>query len=327
MNTYLAKLEFQAPLAAGHDGPRSEREPLVRSDSLFGAICHTWAQLYGRESLEELLGSFDSAPPLLVSSLFAYSPAAYYLPKPLGRPLHEPEPHWASRLRRVAWLPVEHFHAWVHGGAVSWAKLLAAEPVGYAQTHAVVARARLAQDRRLNRAAPFRDNVIVFAPGCGGYIVVQTDSEEVANRLGRCLVLLGETGLGGRRSVGMGQFTVATGGLVPVPSEWAFMAAAGARSGVALSLYAPRAEETEALASRGAYRLCTRDGWAQSAPPRAPSKKQAMTMVEEGSVVPLPCRGQLVDVTPAAWAADGGHPVFRCGMPVVAPTRSAGGEA
>ncbi len=125
----------------------------------------------------------------------------------------------------------------------------------------------------------------------------------------------------------MGQFALATGGLLPAPSDWDFMRAADAKWGVSLSLYAPTHAEAQRLGEAGAYSLCTRGGWASSPLPRPPAKKAQAALVEEGALVPLPCQGQLLDVTPHAWSGDGGHPVFRCGAPVVAPSRRQGGAA
>lgn len=325
MNTYIAKLEFSSPLATGRGDLWPEGRPLLGSDTLFSALCHGWAALYGEADLTKRLQAFADAPVFLVSSLYVYSAETYYLPVPLVRPADPPAMKYVARLRRLDWLPLAEFRTWVQGGSVQWPKLLAAEPLGYMRTHAVVARSRIAQDRRLNRAAAFGQTCVEFAAQCGGYVIVQTASDDVANRLGRCLTLLGESGIGGRRSTGMGQFTVATGGLVPAANEWDFLSAGSSGWGVTLSLYAPTPEEAGKVAQAGAYGLCERRGWALAGTPRPAAKKAALVMVREGSVAALPCRGRLVDVTPQAWRGDGGHPVWRCGMPIVAPCWRAGG--
>ena len=326
-NTYIAKLEFSSPLAKGQADLRANWPPLMGSDTMFSALCHTWAMLYGEQSLEAQLQAFGGVPPFLLSSMYVYSSHTYYLPKPLQPPANAPPAEWTARLRRVHWLPVNYFRAWVQAERIDWAKLLADEPMSYLRTHGIVCRSRTAHDRRLNRVAPFREYCVEFAAECGGFMVFRTSSDEVANRLGRCLMLLGEQGLGGRRSTGMGQFAVATGGLVPAPTAWDFMSADDSRSGVALSLYAPAEDETQRLAEAGSYRICERRGWAVSAHARPPCKKPTLAMLEEGSVVPLPCRGRMVDVTPSSWREDGGHAVWRMGMPVVAPMRRSGGQA
>lgn len=326
MNTYIAKLEFASALTFRWPDMRAEGRAVLRSDTLFSALCHAWASLYGPASLEELLSAPDGRPGVLVSSLYVFTPDTYYLPKPLARPPHEPDPALSRRLQKVAWLPLPVFRSWVQDRPVDWPRVLAEEPLGYARTHAAVWRARVASDRRLNRIGPFRERVVVFRSGCGGYAILQTESDETANRLSRCLVLLGETGIGGRRSLGRGQFAVATGGLIPAPTEWDFLKRSDANAGVVLSLYAPTPEEAPRVAAQGAYSLCVRGGWAHGATPRPPAKKAQCTLVEEGSVVPLPCRGQVLDVTPQAWRGDG-HRVFRSAAPVVAPCRRAGGGA
>ena len=272
MNTYIAKLQFASPLAVQrHTGPGRLR-PVLRSDTLFSAMCHTWSALYGRESLDELTGRGE-APKCLVSSVYVYTPTTFYLPKPLTRPPYEPDPVLARRVQKVEWLPLGVFRSWVQDSRIDWDRLLTEEPLGFAASHAVVERSRAARDRRLDRAAPFRNPVIEFGPECGGYAIFQAEGDEWANRLNRCLMLLGEMGIGGRRSIGLGQFTVATGGLVPAPSDWDFLRAAPAQAGVVLSLYAPEAQETTRVAEAGAYSLCSRAGWAASPTAMPPAKK------------------------------------------------------
>jgi len=325
-NTYIAKLEFSSPLAKGEADLRPDRPPLMGSDTMFSALCHTWAELYGEQSLEEQLQAFGEAPPFLLSSMYVYSPHTYYLPKPLLPPACALPTECAARLRRVHWLPLDYFRAWVQAERIDWAKLLAEEPLGYLRTHAVACRSRTAHDRRFNRVAPFREYCVELAAECGGFVVFRTPSDDIANRLGRCLMFLGEQGIGGRRSTGMGQFAVATGGLIPAPTGWDFMSMDDSRAGVALSLYVPTGDETPRLAETGGYRVCERRGWAVSMQARPPSKKPTLAMLEEGSVVPLPCRGRMADVTPSSWREDGGHAVWRMGMPVVAPLRRSGGQ-
>ena len=110
-NTYIAKLEFSSPLAKGEADLRPDRPPLMGSDTMFSALCHTWAELYGEQSLEEQLQAFGEAPPFLLSSMYVYSPHTYYLPKPLLPPACALPTECAARLRRVHWLPLDYFRA------------------------------------------------------------------------------------------------------------------------------------------------------------------------------------------------------------------------
>ncbi len=187
MNTYIAKFEFSTPLAISGRGARA----LMRSDTLFSAMCHAWAALYGGDDLERVLGAPGGRPGLVTSSLFVYAPGTYYLPKPMGRPANAPSAGAAAHLRRLDWLPLAAFKLWVQGGAIEWPRVLAEEPLAWAQTHAVVNRDRAGQDRRLQRVGAFRDYAVEFAAGCGGYAVVQAESDAVANHLSRCLLFLG----------------------------------------------------------------------------------------------------------------------------------------
>lgn len=79
----IVYLQMQSPLT----------KQLLRSDTLFGALCWTLRTLYGNAVLESLLREFDEAlaadisPPFLISSLFPYlrdaSGILHFLPRPL----------------------------------------------------------------------------------------------------------------------------------------------------------------------------------------------------------------------------------------------------
>ncbi len=327
MNSYLAKFEFRAPLAANESPAAARAGALLRSDTLFAALCHAWASLYGPDRLASVIGGPDRPPAFRVSSLFVFSPEDYYLPKPKASLGAVSDPRLAARWRRLPALSLRAFREWAAGGPFDAGRWLAEEPLAWMSTHALAARGRIASDRRFHRAAAFRDWVVRFRPGCGAYAVVQTDTNETANALNRCFWLLGDEGIGGRRRLGMGQFALATGGLIPAGPEWDFLKPGDAPRGVLLSLYAPAPDELERLSERGGWRLTWRGGWAASPLPRPPAKKAQAALVEEGSLAPLPCRGRVLDVTPDAWRGDGGHRVFRCAAPVVAACRRRGGES
>jgi CRISPR-associated RAMP protein, Csm4 family len=56
---------------------------ILRSFTLFGAICWSYRLLYGKEALEDFLANFVKSPKFLISSAFPYINDQFIFPKPI----------------------------------------------------------------------------------------------------------------------------------------------------------------------------------------------------------------------------------------------------
>ncbi len=326
-----------SPLHLGEHGiGLEETAEFVHSDTLFGGLCFAWAEVFGPGALEELLAAFAAGrPPFIISSAFPRLGPVRLFPRPR---LPLPADQAAEELLKdVRWVSEGIFRAWLQGNDLSsrvepaniigqevWVEsgersnLPRTRPDGPYWTVDIVPRVAL--DRVTSASNLYYVGQVRFAPGCGLFCLVRAEEDGVYGRVRTALEALGELGLGGERSLGLGGFSVEDAGPWEMP--------AGGPRFLTLSLYHPRAEELEAgvIGPGAAYQLIVRSGWVAS--PAWPGKRRKwVRMLTEGSVLVGDggrIYGDLADVTPAE-PLPGAHPVYRYGyafpVGVTAPER------
>lgn len=134
--------------------------------------------------------------------------------------------------------------------------------------------------------------------------LLETTSPEQRTRLMAALRLLADSGLGGLRTQGSGQFEFE---LRPVPAELGRRLRSEGPQ-ILLGLTRPSPEEARAIdeAEGSRYGLIRRDGFLDG----TGQERQDVWMLTEGSLVPGPLAGTLTDVAPPNFS----HPVWRSGL-------------
>lgn len=136
--------------------------------------------------------------------------------------------------------------------------------------------------------------------------LLRTTSADQRERLFAALRLLGDRGIGGLRTQGSGQFEFE---VASVPNELqSRLDQAGPQ--VLLGLTHPTQSEAELISqdSRSRYGLLRRGGSIDG----TGLLRQDIWMLTEGSFVPAPLQGRVVNVAPADYA----HPIWRSGLAV-----------
>jgi CRISPR-associated protein Csm4 len=218
----------------------------------------------------------------------------------------------------VAWVtPDEARHLQsAHGGAL-WQRrgpsLDRIEPWWVAGRKAQVPRVTV--DRITGASTIFHAARVYFRPHAGLFVLVRWRDDAWRPLIDRAFRLLGDTGIGGERAIGHGQYDVAatTDLDLPTPDD--------ANGFVTLAPYCPTAAEIGdnlaggVLGPGAAWDLGTHGGW--MGVPGVALRQSTITMMAEGSALrahPLtltdPVFGQLVDVTPDGYTA---HRVYRYG--------------
>jgi CRISPR-associated protein Csm4 len=176
-------------------------------------------------------------------------------------------------------------------------------------------------DRVSSASEIFHVGDVRFAEGCGPYVLVRFLAEEAAwrPRLLAAFRVMGDEGLGGRRSTGRGQFDLEEEDLSIPQGD-------GDRA-ILLSLLNPTEDETLRLLPDEpwvAYSLITRRGWVYSDQARNLWRKR-VTMLAEGSVVARPAHdrppGRLVPVLEKGGKIP--HNVYRYGYGFLVPMKGA----
>jgi CRISPR-associated protein Csm4 len=351
--TYLYRL---APRTAFHFGLRGvgveETASFCPADTLFSALCLTLREWErdGNRKLEDWLAGFPplnggGAPPLRLSSAFPYAGEVLFFPKPLV-PANLPaktRQTQAKTLKKIAyvshgilqaWLAQEDLNAQVdddlllHSGRV-WVtqdekgKLKDFYDPGTRQIRmwATQARPRVTVDRATSRSSVYQAGVVRFRPGAGLFALVEflsAEAEAERARLTTLFQVLGDSGLGGERSSGYGQFKL------EAPEPFGGFGAAGGDLFLTLAPYHPTQVEVGGgvLGEHASYNLLTRRGWVGS-PDGMYLRRRAVRLLGEGSVlqgVGRPSCGDLADVTPRERDEDMlSHKVWRYGIAFPVP--------
>lgn len=310
---WLVRLRFTGPAHFGEAGIGQETANVtLRSDSLYSAIWSVWAR-YG---LEPGLSHLLDVSPFRVSSAFLFDGSTHYLPRP-SLPVTGLEQR-GKLIKQTRYLPLPLFRAWA-GGAPVDADALEKANDRYEHLSRFTLRPRVALDRVSQRSVLYQVAQVTFAEGAGLWFLVRLGATEWLAPLQQAIEVLGQDGLGGRRSAGYGSFVPEWVDVTADP-EWQALLGDGSEQGphCLLSLCNPAPEELPALLDGAAYEVIERQGWAASGravqAPRLPVR-----MLTEGSVLAARPRGRVLNVSPPGFAEAAGHPVLRSGLALAVP--------
>ncbi len=166
---------------------------------------------------------------------------------------------------------------------------------------------RVTLDRRSAASAYYEVGRVLFAPGAGLSILVAFTDPTAQTRFERLLTLLGESGLGGKRTNGYGAFAWRR-------SELTLALPGPHRRAVLLSRYIPTREELALVRDeRSTYQFVDVGGWLLAAG-GVTSRRKPVMMIAEGAVLAMVDRlpsGRVIDVRPDDTVL---HPIYRSGL-------------
>lgn len=270
----------------------------VRSDTLFSALCHEAARAGQLEALYQAAAQER----LLLSDMLPFTGDTLWLPRPMlprqGARSGRYDPSAAKALKRLSMLPLDGFQAYLDGLTAEDLASARFHPF-FGQAHSAVRAGILGNEQTL----PYRVGQFRFAGGAGLYTVVKADDPRPVTRL---MHSLGLSGLGGKRTSGLGRFEVET-----MPCPGALLTALDDGEAPWQMLLSTALPDDDALAQAmdGAYyRLVRRGGFvASSSFSGGDVKKRTLYMFERGSAFRRRFSGRVHTV------AQGSHPVWRLG--------------
>ena len=133
MNCFLYQLRFNTPVHFGSsDSALSlySTEDHFRADTLFSALCHMAAQLFGNEGVEKLL-NMAARGELRLSDGMPWQGDTLYLPKPCCavQTAREIPAEKRKALKKLAWIPAERFEEYCR--ALTMGTLFECESVSF----------------------------------------------------------------------------------------------------------------------------------------------------------------------------------------------------
>jgi CRISPR-associated protein Csm4 len=333
----MYRLRFRSPVHIGERGVGLEvTRTHLPADTLFGAICSIWRELYGvaalrRDVLDWFTEDEGGAEPFFLSSAFPFAGDVRFFPKPVGQlasvDLHEGDEKAFKRVRYVSERVFEAityaepiaFHsslciangtAWVTEEEKARLAAWTDDATGDIVLWKTVVVPRVTLDRLTAASQIWHFGEVHFAEGVGLWFAVEFHPDHGASlrrRFEAVLSALGDSGIGGERGAGRGLFDVEG------PADAALPGRDGADRCLTLSPVCPKdAAEFRRLTGTGAaYELMPRRGWVTS-PEAGNLRRKVVWMFAEGSVLttaPVPRAGRLVNVAPDVCP----HEVWRYG--------------
>ncbi|RIV28088.1 type III-A CRISPR-associated RAMP protein Csm4 [Alicyclobacillaceae bacterium I2511] len=376
---YVVEMNFQSPVHVGEPGIGEEATTqILRSDTWFSAITVAIRQLYGDATVQrwvnELaqagaetlpqeaveLQAFEGIPgPFRVSSAFPVlkknlntggDEPLYFLPKPmLPPPGFEGDPliraKWAKAVKKVRFVPISLFHQWITATDFSEEDY---ESLNLSRTKDLLSVGnetlipRVSLDRETSASEYFRQGLRVYGEGSGLFFILQV-TPEWQKTVETSLRWLGESGIGGKRSIGYGRFSTQWH-LLQEESEVKMgeLGQSGTRHGtraltelwqllhpsfqadgyISLSLYHPAGAETLHDWRGASVQWVDRRGWSAYGDDGQQVKRRSVRMFAEGSWFPWRPEGHMVDVTPEIWR--GRRTLFRNGLCLSVPALRGG---
>lgn len=330
-----------SPLHFGERGiGREETAEFPHSDTIFSALISAWRLMYRTDEFYRLIRGITEPgvdPPLRISSAFPYVGEVFFLPRPAIHMESSGEDRkQGKKVKYISWRQAEDlvnsdFAPQVRSADTMISGQLWLDPEEKKQIKKFLglenvsrfrawspaegeAVARVTIDRVSAASNIFYQGVTQFSQGCGFYLLADFEDETYRKAIEDGLHFLGEQGIGGGRSVGLGQFALKDAG------DQKFGVPPGDRNYYwLLSLYHPRHDEVEeqGVLDGARYTLITRRGWIYS-PDEAGQRRRSVRMIAEGSLLNQPVTGNVLDLKPISGFP---HPVWRSGIALTITTR------
>lgn len=348
-------LESDAPFHFGKRGVGlNETDVTLPADGLFSALCVAFQMAHGTDALTAMLARFPPhggearTPPFRITSLMPTANGIDLMPMPL---LHAKvgEASVADRKqwKEIAWVSTQVFQKLVagqvladdhevveqHGEKVTpytvqddsvWLDYAAyqrfdGETTVLWQTDI---RPRVTVDRVSTASTAFSSGGLYFSrrhkAGLYALIRWEIDDAVLRRQVEQALRVLGESGIGGERSYGYGQFHPT---FTTVKYD---LGALGGAYFTTLSPYLPQPSERTVFDEHARYQIVLRRGWI-SAPGHTHLRRPTIRMVDTGAVLrQLPDRsvtGALADATPDT--LQGSLTIYRYGVAWPVPVAAA----
>lgn len=292
MNYAIYKLAFSTGVHFG-SGLLNDSETFFRADSLFSALYQEALKLWK----ESLLLQMTKQGNLRFSNAFPYVGDTYLLPKPMVyvENSKKTDPGERKLYKKLMYLPVEKIKEFL-GGQLNIRGLNLAYGSFEQLTKAAV--------RTGAETLPYQVGIFRFAENCGLYVICCYADAKEKECMDLLMDSLSYTGIGGKRSAGLGKFEVLIG-----KKNEALEALLTANTGrfMLLSNALPQDGELDKALEGADYLLDKRSGFVDSAA-YAPEllRKRDLYTFRAGSCFRTKFEGDIFHVE-----TEGAHPVYR----------------
>ena len=293
MQYSIYKLEFQTGVHFG-TGMLNESAYTFQADQLFSAL---YIEALKMNCEKELFDCVKNGK-LLFSDAFPYFGQQYMIPKPMlyVEPKVKGISEQKKKYKKIQFIPVEQLEDFLDGTMDLDGEIF--------KGYGTYMQQSMVNVRNNEETLPYRVGTFYFSENCGLYIIVAYESESEKTLADNLLEGLSYTGIGGKKSVGLGKFNLLRGKMSKCMQEHLER---DSNKKILLSVALPRDEELECALNGASYQLSKRSGFVASSDYADEwRKKKELFVFVSGSCFEQLFEGDVYDVS------DGGsHPVYR----------------
>lgn len=288
-----------------------DSEHRICADTLFSALCHE-ALLQGGEPLLDRLVKLAVGNGLRISDAFPFHGDTCYIPRPMMAVETERsgDSVLKKKLKKLECIPAHQLADYLQGTMD-----IEAESKIYGQMGTAEVRT-MASVQEHEDAIPYSVGAYRFAENWGLYIILAYEEDTAGALLEELLTGLGYSGIGGKRSSGLGRFTLKKLSLSESLTSRLYC---GAGEGTYMTLSVSMAEDPalESVLEDAGYSLLRRSGFISSHTyAQQLMKKQDFYLFKAGAVFKRGFEGIVEDVS-----HKGNHPVYRYAKPIFLEVR------
>lgn len=293
MEYSIYKFDFQTGVHFG-TGMLNSSTYTFQADQLFSALYIEAIKMGESERFYEM----TKTGRLLFSDAFPYINQQYMIPKPMVyvEPAERGKSEQKKAYKKLNFFPVECLTQFLTG-----TMKVSDDPL---QNVGHFVQQTMAGVRKEEDTLPFRVGTFYFKERCGLYIIVAHHGSAEKELVETLLEALSYTGIGGKKSSGLGKFVLKHG---KMPDDYIKCMGKKSDKNILLSVALPKEEELSMALEGASYQLEKRTGFVASTDYADEwRKKKELYVFSAGSCFEKSFTGDIYDVS------DGGnHPVYR----------------
>lgn len=303
MDYRVYRLEFQSAVHFGRNS-LEDGEYVFCADTLFSALCHE-ALKRGQDVLE-CFYQYVRNDELLLSDTFPYIGDTYYLPKPMKR-IEAGDSKGDSVIKKaykkLKYIPAQQLEIYLQGKY----DVLNSQNISELGHFEMKVSAAV---RGEEETKPYRVGCYYYNKGSGLYVIVGYKDQAAVQLTEELLEGLMFSGIGGKRTAGLGRFNLLSGKL---PSNIYSRLGKEGKQYMTLSVSLPLEDEMDNALIGAEYLLCKRSGFVASDKyAQEQQRKKDLYVLKAGACVETLYSGDVYDVSNER----GNHPVYRYAKPM-----------
>ncbi len=274
----IIKLNFNSPLHIGEIGLGLEEcSPIIHSDTIFNSIINAHSLMHSKEETDDFVKKFNT---IKISSAFPFCDNEIYFPKPKKLNINEKtHSDHSKNLKKTEFVSKEYFDKIINFTELNETDIT--KIIKKIEMYEEFQIPKVYLDRETNKSGFFFISLIKFKKDCGLWFSIDCEND-VYNEIISCLRLLGEEGIGGKRTWGYGLFEFKEENIEIIQPE--------GNSFILLSLFYPDKNEKGIFSDNSSWDFVLRGGWTEK------ERKPRIRMIKEGSIFEKAPEGCIINL-------------------------------